>query len=171
MKLHLRCLSKASFLHLEGDRMLWVCPTLDALFRMREIVLSVLSMVQAISTDGVSLAQSQRSTWSCTNPTTNVHSEGCVKNKSWANSRNWVGWNCPVLMPDPSRAQMSGKPYWEHSRQLSIRGMGYIFILFLMRWSNLASCTFNISWKEAFLLTDHQGTAKHLHLHFMYEER
>ena len=48
---------------------------------------------------------------------------------------------------------------------------GVYFILFLTRRSNLASCTSAVSWKEAFLLPAHQGAAKHLHLHFMDEER
>lgn len=48
---------------------------------------------------------------------------------------------------------------------------GVYFSLFLTRRSNLASCISTISWKEAFLLTTHQGAAEHLHLYFMDEER
>lgn len=48
---------------------------------------------------------------------------------------------------------------------------GLYFILFLTRRNDLSSCTSTISWKEAFLLPAHHGAAKHLHLHFMDEER
>lgn len=60
-RLHWRWLPKASFLHIEGDRMLWVCPVSDTLFRRREVVLPVLSVVLAIGAARVELAQRQRS--------------------------------------------------------------------------------------------------------------
>lgn len=41
--------------------MLWVCPVLDTLFRRREVVLPVLSVVLAIGAARVELARRQRS--------------------------------------------------------------------------------------------------------------
>lgn len=116
----------------------------------------------------LALGTAQKPAWIHTNPTMNalravlkIHSGQIPE----------MGWACPVPMPDPSRAQTSGKPYWEHSRQPSIWGVGVYFILILMRRSNPAPCTSAVSWKEAFLLPAHQRAAKHLHFHFMDEER
>lgn len=134
---------------------------------MAEIVPSVLSMVLAIGTATVRLALSWRSAWIHTNPTTNVHTEGCVKNKFWANSRDGVGLSCSHARSQQS-PNVRGTLLRAQQAAECLRD-GVYFIL-LMRRSNLASCTSTISWKEAFLLPSHQGAAKHLHLHFMDEK-
>lgn len=76
------------------------------------------------------------------NPTTNVHTEGCVKNKFWANSRDGMGRDCPVLMPDPQQSpHVRGALLRAQQADECLRDVLY-FILFLMR-SNLASCASN----------------------------
>lgn len=50
-----------------------------------------------------STAQRQRLVWDHTNPTTNAYSEGCVKNKSWANSRDGVRLFSCQIPAEPKR--------------------------------------------------------------------
>jgi len=48
---------------------------------------------------------------------------------------------------------------------------GVYFPLLLKEKMYLASCSFTVSPKGAFMLSAQQDAAKHLHLHFMVEER
>lgn len=62
-------------------------PCVKHLVQVGKIVLSVLLMVLALGT-------AQKPAWIHMNPTTNVCTEGCVKNTFWANSRDGVGLPC-----------------------------------------------------------------------------
>ena len=48
---------------------------------------------------------------------------------------------------------------------------GVYFPLLLKEKMYLASCSFAVSQKGVFMLSAQQDAAKHLHLHFMVEER
>lgn len=146
------------------------CPAFSTLLGMRAMAPSALSVLLATHT-----AQRQRSAWDHTNPTTNVHSEGCVKNKSWAHSRGGVGPSCSRARsqqsPDVRGTSLRAEQGAERlGSGVYLRG-GVYFPLFLKERRNPAPCSSTASWKDAFLLPAQQGAAKNLHLHFMGEEK